>query len=94
MPLSALAEFVLQPVAEIVLQVAGYVTACVVVPAFTLGRIHVEPGPNKKFIKPRFGRLQRLPNGKLIMEAELASLVGLMFWVVVGLGAYFVFRKT
>lgn len=92
MPLSALAEFVLQPIAEIVAQGAGYLTARVVVPVISLGRIHVEPGPNKKLIKPQFGRLQRLPNGKLVMEAELASLIGLVFWGVVGLGAYFVFR--
>jgi hypothetical protein len=44
-------------------------------------------------VKPKFGRIQRLANGKLIMEAELASLVGLLFWVVVGICVYLV-RRT
>ena len=37
MPLSALAEIILQPVIEAVAYVFGYLTGVVVVPAFTLG---------------------------------------------------------
>jgi hypothetical protein len=94
MPLSSLAEIVLQPIVEIVFQVAGYITSRIVVPALTLGYVYVEPGPNKKWIKPSFGRVQRLPSGKLVMDAELGALVGIVFWVVVGVGLYFVFRES
>lgn len=45
MPLTPIFEVILQPVAEIALQLAGYITACVVVPVFTLGLVAVEPGP-------------------------------------------------
>jgi hypothetical protein len=93
MPLSPILEVILQPVAEIALQLAGYITACIIVPVFTLGLVGVEPGPRGEVVKPKFGRIQRLPNGNLIMEAELASLVGLLFWVVVGVGVYLV-RRT
>jgi hypothetical protein len=45
MPLSPIFEVILQPIAEIALQLAGYITACVIVPVFTLGLVGVEPGP-------------------------------------------------
>lgn len=83
MPLGAIAEIILQPVAEFALQVAGYFTARVIVPFFTLGFVHVEPGPHKELVVPKFGRIQRL-NGKLIMEAELAALFGVIFWIIIG----------
>lgn len=62
MPLTPIFEVILQPVAEIALQLAGYITACVVVPVFTLGLVGVEPGPKGELVKPRprFGRIQRL----------------------------------
>jgi hypothetical protein len=37
MPLSALAEIILQPIIEVVAYVFGYLTGVVFVPAFTLG---------------------------------------------------------
>jgi hypothetical protein len=93
MPLSPILEVILQPVAEMALQLAGYITACVVVPVFTLGVVGVEPGPDGEFVKPKLGAIQRLANGKLVVEAELASLVGLLFWVAVGVGVYFARRS-
>ena len=87
MPLSPIAEFILQPVLELVLQVVGYFTARVIVPIFTLGAVHVEPGPHKELVVPKFGRIQR-HGGKLIMEAELGALFGIIFWFIIGLGAF------
>lgn len=92
MPLSPIVELILQPVAELAIQVAGYITACVVVPVFTLGLVKVGPEPEGEFVKPKFGRVQRRSDGKLIMDAELASLVGVLFWIAVCVGAYFVRR--
>ena len=90
MPLNALAEFFLQPLFELLLQVLGYYTALIVVPAVTLGSVRVEPHRGK-FVKPGRGRLQRRPGGGLLMEAELASLFGLLFWLAVG-GTVFLVR--
>jgi len=88
MPLSAIAEAILQPIIEVVLQVLCYGTAWLIVPIFTLGRVYVEPAPIREFVKPGLGRLQRSSKGHYVMEAELASLVGLIFWFVVAAGVY------
>lgn len=84
MPLSPIAEFILQPVLELILQVAGYITACIVVPVLSFGLVTVEPGPKGELVTPKFGRIRRLPGGRFIMEAELAALIGILFWIAVG----------
>lgn len=93
MPLGAVFEFLLQPVAEAILQIAGYVTARVLVPVATLGRVQVETFA-KSPVKPGKGRIRRLPDGRLWMEAELASLVGLLFWAGVAVAVYFILRAA
>ena len=92
MPLSAIAEAILQPIIEIVAQLACFGTAWLIVPIITLGRVYVEPTPLREFVKPGFGRLQRSGKGHYIMEAELASLVGMIFWFVAAAGAYAYFN--
>jgi hypothetical protein len=89
MPLSSIGEAILQPIFEIAIQVIGYYTSRVIVPIFTLGAVHVEPGPQKEMVVPKFGRIQR-HNSQLIMDAELGSLIGIIFWLitVVGFGYY------
>lgn len=93
MPLSSIAEFILQPIAEFVLQVIGYFTARVIVPIFSFGVVHVEPGPHKEVIVPKFGRVQR-HSGKLIMDAELGALFGIIFWLVVVVGSIAYYNNT
>lgn len=93
MPLTPIAEFILQPILELVLQVIGYLTARVIVPTFSFGLIHVEPGPQKELVLPKLGRVQR-HGGKLIMDAELGALIGIIFWLVVGFGSYAYYRNT
>ncbi len=88
MALGALAEAILQPIIEIVLQVFCYGTAWLLVPLFTCGKVYVEPTPIREFIKPGFGRLRRSPKGHYVMDAELGSLIGVLFWFVVAIGAY------
>ena len=93
MPLSPIAEFILQPIAELVLQVIGYFTARVIVPIFSFGVIHVEPGPHKEVVVPKFGRAQR-HSGKLVMDAELGALIGIIFWLVVVVGSFAYYNNT
>jgi hypothetical protein len=83
MPLSPIAEFFLQPLFELLLQIAGYFTARIVVPTATFGYVTVEP-QNGKSVKPGRGRLQRRAGGGWLMEAELAALFGLLFWFAIG----------
>ena len=83
-----IAELIPQSLAELVLQVLGYFTARVIVPIFSFGLVHVEPGPYKKTVAPKFGRIQR-HEGSFIMDAELGALLGIIFWMALGLFAYY-----
>jgi hypothetical protein len=94
MPLGAIAEAILQPIIEVVAQLICFGTAWLIVPIITLGRVYVEPTPIREFVKPGFGRLQRSSRGHYIMEAELASLIGMIFWLVAAAGAYTYFNRT
>lgn len=76
-------EFIIQPIAELVLQVAGYVTAIVVVPVLSLGRAYVEPAPKGVTVVPRWHGFSRDSNGKIAVDCELGSLLGLLFWACV-----------
>jgi hypothetical protein len=89
MPGSFIAELILQPVLEAVIQITGYLTARVVVPLFTLGTVVVEPiGSGQKFYpKLRWPNLTgRRPR---VMDGEFASLLGLVFWALVAVVVYF-----
>jgi hypothetical protein len=94
MPLGAIAEAILQPILDVVLQLFCYGAAWLLVPIFTLGRVYVEPTPIREFVKPGFGCLQRSSEGHYVMEAELASLIGMLFWFVVAICAYVYFKQT
>lgn len=91
MALSALVELILQPVAELVFQLAGYLTGCIVVPVITLGHVFVEPDRKGTNFNSG-GRIKRRPDGKFVMEAELGSLCGIVFWVLIAASA-FIFNK-
>ncbi|CAN5339690.1 hypothetical protein BH09PAT4_BH09PAT4_09130 [soil metagenome] len=88
MPLSGIAEAILQPVFEVVFRAAGYLTGYVVVPIFTLGRVLVEPDSSKQIIFPAKGGIKRRSDGVFVVEAELGTLCGLVFWVLVGVGVF------
>lgn len=80
---SRLLDVLLQPVIEIALQVAGYLTGYVVVPVFTLGSVFVEPDQKNEMVIPSGGTVKRRKDGVYIMDAELGALCGLIFWFVV-----------
>ena len=89
MAVDVLADFVLRPLAELVLHVAGYLTGYVLVPLATLGRVVVEPARTRR--APSFregGQIRRGANGKFAMKAELATFCGVLFWVAVAVAVY------
>ena len=92
MPLGPVFEALLQPVAEAALQIAGYVTARALVPVLTLGRVEVEDFDAPP-VKPNIGRIRRTTGGRLRMDAELAALLGLVFWAAVGVCIYLLVRS-
>ena len=89
MPLSAIAEAILQPVFEAVLHVAGYLTGYVAVPLLTLGRVRVEPDTSKEVVFPMVGGVKRRSDGVWIIDAEFGALCGIVVWVMLGVGIYF-----
>jgi hypothetical protein len=89
-PGSFIAELILQPVLEFVLQVAGYLTARVIVPVFTLGTVLVEPIGSRDRVYPKLRWPTLTGRQPRVMDAEAASLLGLVFWGMVALVAYFV----
>ncbi len=73
-------EFILQAAAEVVLQLAGYATAWIVVPLFTFGRVVVEPKKRGVRVVPKWHRLSRAADGTFIVDCEMGTLIGLIFW--------------
>lgn len=93
MALDAVAEFILRPFVEVAIHIAGYVTAYVMIPILTLGHVVVEPNRKHLALFRSGKRISRSPNGKLIMEAEIASYCGFLIWALIGVGIY-VFRSA
>ena len=104
MPGSIISELILRPVLEIVLHVIGYWTGRVVVPVLSLGLVRIDPADRKQVVRPRAERkragppprdrrgFHRAPDGAIIIDEEMAMYVGALFWVAVGIAAYFLFR--
>lgn len=81
-PLSALAEIVLGPVLELALYVVGYGTGRILIWIASLGRATVEVA-DRKSVRPRWHELGRSEDGRVIVEADMAACLGLMFWLFV-----------
>lgn len=78
-----MAEFVFQILADALLQAAGYATGWLVVPIFSLGRVFVEARRNGASVHPEWHRVGRASDGTWFLDAEMGSLMGLVFWFAV-----------
>lgn len=58
------------------------------VPLATLGTVLVEPATVPQPVKPGLGRARRRAAGPWVMDAELASLVGIVFWIATAVAAF------
>ncbi|OAK58269.1 hypothetical protein A3K87_29135 [Variovorax paradoxus] len=101
MPLEALAEvlirpvveFVLQPIAEGLMHAVGYLTGVVVVPLVTLGHVVVEQPKGGREIPP--GKYwARSPGGRIVLDADWGTVVGVLTWVLVGVAAAVVYCNS
>lgn len=89
MALDAVAEFILRPLVEVVVHIAGYLTAYVMIPILTLGHVVVEPILKHRALFRSGERISRSPSGKLVIQAETANYCGFLIWVLIGVGIYF-----
>jgi hypothetical protein len=87
MPLSAIAEAVLQPVVEIALQFFGYYTGRVLVPAFSFGAYRVEGLCDGQRARPRLRRRRAIqaPPEPGVISADAGAAIGVVFWIAVAL---------
>lgn len=86
MPLGPVAEAIVSTLVEWVLQLFGYLTARALVPVLTLGTFCVAPCPRGNAVRPGFGRVRRSSAGDRVIDAELGALLGVLFWLAIGLG--------
>jgi len=91
-----LAVFVIGPllifgeaIVEGVLQVVAYAIGRVLLPAITFGKLRAEKF-DEELSFPWHG-LTRLPEGTLVLSAEVTSLVGLAAVALIAVASYFVF---
>jgi hypothetical protein len=74
-------------IAQAIIQLFCYLTARLLLPVVTFGRVHVEPAPNQRRIVFRWHGVQRMANGSILLCADAGSLVGMVFWlIIIGLG--------
>ena len=88
MPGSVIAELILRPILEGVLQVAGYLTARVIVPVFTFGTVVVEPLGWKSRVHPKLRWPNLTGRRPRVIDGEFASLLGLVFWGLIAVLVY------
>ena len=93
MAVDAFKEFILRPLAKVIIHIAGYLTAYVMIPILTLGHVVVEPNRKHRALFRSSKRFSRSSSGKLVMEAELASYCGFLIWALIGVGIY-IFRSA
>lgn len=94
MPLSIVAEFLFQGILEAAFYAIGYLTGRVIVFVFTFGKYSVEPfvvvkeGKKKKRKKPP----KQIPPKPFTLSTDAGVVIGLLFWAVLGVGVYFLYR--
>lgn len=92
MPGSALVEWFLQPLIELLLQVFGYWTGRIVVPVLSFGLIRIEHVGNVRRSRPRWHGFHRAKGGGFVIDEDMTMFLGVLFWVAAGVAAYFVLR--
>ena len=88
MPLSALAEVILQPIIEAIAHVFGYLTGFVVVPVFTLGVIRVERILDDEKPRPKLRNMRADMPRPRVISADAGTAFGLLFWALIAVAAY------
>jgi hypothetical protein len=74
-------------IAQAILQLLCYLTARLLLPVFTLGRVRVEPPRDKRRIAFRWHGVHRMANGSILLDVDTGSIVGMVFWLIfIGLG--------
>ena len=85
-----------EAIAQMFLEVVCHAVGRVLLPIVTLGYVRAEPWDRKRGIRFRWHGVHRLPNGKIIVQDDLAALIGLLMVaavIAIGLFGYFSFGR-
>jgi hypothetical protein len=93
MPLSAIGEFFLQPLFEIIFQVLGYLTGRIVVPVFSFGLVRVERIVEKIKHRPSLKNVRVESDRSRVISADAGTFLGILFWCLVGF-TVFLFKSS
>lgn len=69
---------------SLVTETIGYLTAWLLLPVLTLGRLRVESIMGGGFPKRGRGRIVKQPEGHWLVQAQLAPALGLLIWGGIG----------
>ena len=94
MPLSPIAEFLLQPLFEVILYVFGYLTGYVVVPVISLGTYRVEKLDENQRPRPRLGKRSNSPPDSKMLSADAGTAIGIVTWFVFAIAIYLLWTKA
>lgn len=87
-----LAEGFIRALFEGLFEVFGYWTGRIVVPVLSFGLIRIEGVDRARRVRPRWHGFHRGKDGGIVIDDNMTVLLGLLFWVAVGVAAYFVLR--
>ena len=68
---------------EAVIQVIGYFTARLLLPLVTFGHVRVDPLTRGTPPKFKWHGVHRTRSGKIVLQADLAGTLGLIFWAAI-----------
>ena len=92
MPGDLLAEGFISALFEGLFQIFGYWTGRIVVPVLSFGLIRIEGVDRARRARPRWHGFHRGKGGGIVIDDDMTMLLGLLFWVAVGVAACFVLR--
>jgi len=84
-----------QEIFEQFFQLFCYFTLRILLPVVTFGYVTVEPARRGTRLSIKWHGVHRTTNGKIVLDANLAGVLGLIFWLIVlaiVFGIYFLVR--
>lgn len=86
----SLLETILEPFAELVLRIACNGTGRLLIAVGTLGRVSVHSPVDAWSPADKWHGIERTWDGKIMVKSEVATMVGITFWMAIGATALWI----
>lgn len=84
-----------QFIVQFFLEIVGFYTAKAILPLLSLGYVRALHSPFVPLMQMwREPSFQRLPQGRIGIKADLAAIIGLLFWVIFIVATHLIFGIT